>query len=121
MATAMENAIVISASFIKRRLEEGSFETAEEIIKAAMVAARDGGNTWLLGSDDDKIKAAVVAAHPFLKEEDQIRLKQELDFFMALGAATSGVPVDFGAVLDGVAEDIKPIGLRKIWEETKSK
>ena len=121
MATAMENAIVISASFIRKRLEEGSFETAEETVKAAMVAARNSSNTWMLGSDDDKFKAAVVAAHPFLKEEDQTRLKQELDFFKVLGAATSGVPVDFSAVLAGVDEDIKPLGLMKLWKETESK
>lgn len=117
VASEMEGAILITASLITKRLQEGNFKTVEEIVGAAMKAAQDNSNSWMLASDDDRMKAAIVAAHPMLSEVDQARMKRELDFFQALSAASAGVPVDFERLLEDGGEEIKPIGLRKLWEE----
>lgn len=112
-----EKAITIAATCIKRSIEDLGLETAEDIVKAAMVAARNDNNSWLLTRDEDRVNAAIVAAFPLLKEEDQERLKREMTFFKALEATSTGVPVDFASLMSET-EAAKLLGIRKLWEES---
>lgn len=113
------NAIHITASLVKREVKRLGLEKAEDILRAAMKEVQTEGSGWMVGSENDKIMSAVVASMSLMKEEDKKRLKKELDFFKSLGAASDGVPVDFASLMEQMGE-FEPIGIRKIWEGTKS-
>jgi hypothetical protein len=41
------------STYIREAIKDKKLQTAEEIIKAAMVASRDDANCWLSGNEDD--------------------------------------------------------------------
>ena len=115
----MTNAIILSASIIKKELERSKPKDLDEMIKAAMSLAKKDSCTWMLASDDHKFKAGIGAVLLLADDEDKERIEKELNFFKALGAASSGVPVNFSALINQFGDDFEPIGLRKYWEEAK--
>ncbi|MHC4424332.1 MAG: hypothetical protein ACYSWR_06665 [Planctomycetota bacterium] len=110
--SGMDNAIAISASIIKSKLEGKT--DLEDILNSAMDAALTESCTWLIGDEDLKFNAAIAAIYLVVDEDTQERVKKEITFLRSLNAASSGVPVNFGALLED--DEIKVIGLQKYWK-----
>jgi hypothetical protein len=109
-----EFGVIVIASQETRRAAD-QVEGVENQLRAAMRAALDH---WLLTNEDIQIKAAIAGVLMICNEEDKARITRELDFWTALSAAISGIPVDMAQVLAG-QEGYEPIGLRRLWEEVK--
>lgn len=86
-----------------------------ERLRKAMKAARDH---HMVTDEVTQFRGAVgaVLLDPLTTDEEKRRLEREINVLRALGAAQSGVPVNFGALLP--EEDYEPIGILKIWHET---
>jgi hypothetical protein len=95
------------------QVKEGN--SLEDNLRSAFKAAQ---NHWTVMDEDTQMMGAVLAVHQASSPEDQKRLKAEIDFFKALNAATSGIPVDMPSVLDRT-KDVEPVGINKIWREVK--
>jgi DNA-binding sugar fermentation-stimulating protein len=71
-------------------------------------------------SDELKQRAGLAGVMLVLLKQERHdefkRIRQELDFWKALSAATSGVPVDFEAVFASVDPD-DAVGLSKLWNQ----
>lgn len=91
----------------------------EDKLRAAM---RKGYRHWMVTDENDQLMGALEGAARVLPDEDVERIKAELRLFQALGAATAGVPVDFGALLPDEDDEDRPepIGIRKLWDEIKA-
>lgn len=90
----------------------GKETTLEGRLRAAMEATK---NHWVVTSEDDRFRAAVAGVMLLSNDEEKERIKLEIDQIRMLGAAFSGIPVDFAVVkpLDN------PIGLMKMWGKVK--
>ena len=70
-------------------------ESLDDIIDACFSAAKDH---WMATEEDDQFLGAVGAILQLSNDEDEEKMRAELDTVKALNAAMSGVPVDFSAV-----------------------
>ncbi len=88
--------------------------TVEEKLTAAFNVAR---NHWMFLDKNIQQKAGIGAVMMSIEKggEDFRRIEKELHLHNALGAASSGIPVDFGAMLENTDEDLKPVGIAKLW------
>ena len=97
-------------------------ETFEENIRIAFITAQ---NHWLLGvshMEKEQFQASTAALLQFYgtDSDEGKRLIQECKFINATRFTPSNVPVDYNTLIEAMDENIKPIGLIKIWKETKS-
>lgn len=101
---------IIEDKWIKALPEDA---TEEQIVAAAMKGAFDDNCTWMAGNDNDKFLCALAAlARHYLKDDEMMaRMRHEISMLKAISAATSGVPVDFAAMLGGDEDPPKPVGL----------
>lgn len=83
-------------------------------------AMKSAAGHWMVLDPDLQFRGALAAILTEYKEGspegDQVR--REIKIMRALGAATSGVPVDFATVLEDVGEaQGEPIKLAEMWRE----
>lgn len=90
-------------------------DSLEDKLHSAFMAAQ---NHWMVLDENPQMMGAVLAVHEKSSEEDQARLKAEIDVIKSLNAVISGVPVDMASVLDRI-QDVEPIGLNRIWRNVK--
>ncbi len=104
--------IQIGVQFILPRITE--VEGTEAKLREAMKCADE--SCWMSVNEEYNFKAAVgaVLVDIGIDHEDYPRITRELEILRGLGAASSGVPVDFGALLEG-AVGHKPFGLTRMW------
>lgn len=76
-------------------------------------------NHWLVTNEDEQFRCAIGAVLLTASEEEKVQISREMAFLRSLSAATSGVPVDWGTLLEGETEQ-KIIGLLPLWKEAKS-
>jgi hypothetical protein len=87
-----------------------------ERLRKAMVKAQD----FFMSTDDDlRFRGACGAAMLESDEAERERIVKSINVLRALGAAMSGVAVDFGAELDKMGDE-EPLPLRKLWIEAKA-
>lgn len=73
---------------------------------------------WMATDEDDQFQAAIAACLEVAEEEDKERIMVAVRMLGALGAAASGVPVDFASMdVEGIPE---PAPLVRIWDEVKA-
>jgi len=113
----MENSIMIGIAELRASVD--SKQPLEERLKVAMRAAL---NHWLVIDEEGQFRMAVGAVMIEATEEEQKRIEVDLKFLRALSSAASGVPVDFGRLMEELKEDGAPeaIGLRKLWDDVKA-
>ena len=106
------NVVLIAAAEARDKIDIST--PLEEQARAAMEVTKD---FWMTTDEDVRFRGTVVAL--LLANEDNPeateRINAEMRALNSLGAAMSGVPVDFGAALP--PEDFKYIGLRSLWME----
>ncbi len=117
MGTNTMTALVMAES---RHAAEGEPDLTERLRKC-MKAAH---NHWMVLDEPTQLRGAVAAAVDLTDEPDKTRLSRSWERFVklnnALGAASNGVPVDFGALLaeqEGV-EPLDIIPIMALWSET---
>ena len=106
------NVILIAAAEAKSRIDTSV--PLEEQARAAMEVTKD---FWMSTDEDVRFRGAVAALLLANKDNPEAteRINTEMRALNSMGAAMSGVPVDFGAALP--PEDFKYIGLRSLWME----
>lgn len=94
-------------------------QSLEERLKVTMRAAL---NHWLVLEEESQFKMAIGAVMVEATEEERERINIDLKFLRALSSAASGVPVDFGRLVEELGEESasKAVGLRKLWDEVKA-
>lgn len=107
--------IMIDGQVVASKLKEFEGDLKEMVTEAWRLAFRSAtfAHTEVL-----KQKAGLAGVLIVLKDserhEDYERITQELNFWKAMGAAESGVPVDFEQLLTGFNKD-EAVGLSKLW------
>jgi hypothetical protein len=91
-------------------------ETFEGKLRAAMKSA---AHHWMVLDEPTQQQGALAAVLDLVgpESDEGRRIQHEMKIHRALQAASSGIPVDFGAMLEGDAPE--PIGLAKLWTEAK--
>ena len=112
----MDNSIMIGIAELRTGVD--SNQPLEERLKVAMRSALDH---WLVTDEWGQFKMAIGAVMTEATEEEQERMNVDIKFLSALSSAASGVPVDFGRLIEELGENgaAKPVGLRKLWDEVK--
>ena len=113
----MESSIMVGIAELRTRVNAS--QSLEERLKVAM---RGALNHWLVTDEDGQFKMAIGAVMVEATEVERERIEIDLKFLKALSSAASGVPVDFGRLIEELGEDSadKSVGLRKLWDEVKS-
>ncbi|MGA2669975.1 MAG: hypothetical protein ABSF21_00940 [Dehalococcoidia bacterium] len=114
----MENSIMIGITEL--RVGVDSKQPLEERLKVAMRAAL---NHWLVTDEEGQFRMAVGAVMIEATEEERGRIETELKFLRGLSSAISGVPVDFGRLMEQLQkakESHKLVGLKNLWDEVKA-
>lgn len=113
---ALENSIMVGIAELRTNIDPK--QPLEERLKVAMRAAL---KHWLIPDEESQFKMAIGAVLIEATEEEKKRMNLDLKFLGAMSAAVSGVPVDFGRLVEEMGEDslTKAIGLRKLWDEVK--
>jgi len=113
----MENSIMIGIAELRADVDPN--QSLEERLKVAM---RSALKHWLVFDEEGQFKMAIGAVMVEATEEEQERIKIDIKFLGALSSAASGVPVDFGRLIEELGEDsaTKAVGLRKLWDEVKA-
>ena len=118
----MDGVIVITAGIVHRKLTEEFAEGEHEpetVAKRAAELVRKDENSWLLGTDDQRFRAMCGAVGLYYHERDPevfARIDRELSLLQGLSAATSGIPVDFDALIGDPENAPEPIGLMGIYK-----
>ena len=112
----MENSIMIGIAELQASVD--SKQPLEQRLKVAMGAAL---NHWLVIDEESQFTMAVGAVMMDATEEEKERINVDLKFLKAMSSAASGVPVDFGRLMEELGEDsaTKAVGLRKLWDDVK--
>ena len=84
--------------------------TLDEIIDACFGVAK---NHWLTIDENGQYLGAIGAILQLSSDEDEARMRAELDVVKALNAAMSGVPVDMSALPEPPEN---PVCLQKRWK-----
>lgn len=109
----MSAAVAIAATEAReavKRLPEGS-----PIDDRFRVAMKVTYRHWMATNEEDQFLAACEAVYSTATEEEQERIKAEVQSLRDLSAMMEGVPVNFEELAERVPVD--PIGLRKLWHE----
>lgn len=109
----MSTSHLLTVNEIRAKLDTS--KPVEEQIKTAYKAAM---NHWLITNEGEQQRCALAAVMIDADFETQESIKKELKFFEAINAASSGIPVDFGAMLDNLGES-KTFGIARLWDEAK--
>lgn len=113
----MDSSLMIGVAELRTMVDPK--QPLEERLKVTMRAAL---NHWLVLDEEGQFKMAVGAVMVEATEEEQERMNIDIKFLRALSSAASGVPVDFGRLIEELGEDsaAKAVGLRKLWDEVKA-
>lgn len=113
----MENSIMIGMAELRTKID--SKQPLEERLKVVMRAAL---KHWLVLDEESQFKMAIGAVLAEATEEERERINIDLKFLRAMSSAASGVPVDFGRLMEELGEESadKAVGLRKLWDEVKA-
>lgn len=116
--------VPIMLSELKGNLERedkvpADMSTADIFREAAGVAV----NHWMITVEDHRLRCAVGCTLLLLMDDDRheekLLLERELSVLAALNAAATGVPVDFGRVLEHPEDAEKFAGILRIWQEIR--
>ena len=113
----MDNRILIGIAELRTRVDTN--QPLEERLKVAM---RGALKHWLVFDEEGQFKMAVGAVLAEATEEEVERINVDIKFLNAMSSAASGVPVDFGRLIEELGEDsaAKAVGLGKLWDEVKA-
>jgi len=113
----MDSGMMVGIAELRARIDPK--QPLEERLKVAM---RRALNHWLVLDEESQFKMAVGAVLVEATEDERERLNTEVKFLAAMSSAASGVPVDFGRLMEELGEDAadKAVGLRKLWDEVKA-
>lgn len=117
MSSELEASIMIDGGMVAKDLLEFEGTLEETILEGWRLVKR---NAIFAHDENLQQRAGLAGVMIFLKDaerhEEYRRIEKELEFWKAMTAATSGVPVDFGQLLQKhKPEDV--IGLSKLWGE----
>ena len=114
-----EAAIMIDGQMIASDLKDFDGTLEEMISEGWRLAKR---NATFAYDENLQQRAGLAGVMIMLKEserhEEYARISKELEFWKAMGAAQSGVPVDFGRLLEEFDTD-EAIGISKLWNDFK--
>lgn len=113
----MDNRVMVGIAELRAGVDPK--QPLEERLKVAM---RRALKHWLVFDEEGQFKMAVAAVMVEATEDERERLNTEVKFLAAVSSAVSGVPVDFGRLMEEMGEDAadKAVGLRKLWDEVKA-
>lgn len=113
----MDNLVALAAMDAQYAAEKAE-PNLEAQLRAAMEATR---SHWMVTNEDTQFMAACEGTARVCSPEDKERIEASLRLLSSLSAASSGVPVDFGALLpdDEDEEPVKPARLMPLWREIK--
>ena len=114
----MDNSMMIGVAELRTNVDPK--RPLEERLKVAM---RGALNHWLVTKEEEQFIMAVGAVMVEATEGEKERINIDLKFLKAMSSAASGVPVDFGRLIDELGEGSaeKAVGLRKLWDDVKRK
>ena len=119
MDSELQAAIIVDGGSIRNALEEIPSEPIKELIKEAFRQAYK--RAVFAHSDELKQRAGLAGVMMVLKDRGEHdlygRVEKELRFWKAMGAAASGVPVDFGQVMAEFGDSEDAIGLSDCWNQ----
>ncbi len=113
----MEISLMVGVAELRTKVDPN--QSLEERLKVAM---RGALNHWLVIDEEGQFKMAVGAVMVEASDEERERISIDLKFLGAMSAASTGIPVDFGRLIEELGEDSadKAVGLRKLWDEVKA-
>lgn len=82
-------------------------DSIEDRFKTAFRCARDG-RIFFAYDDDTLYRCGIGAVYVGATDEEKQRIDSELRLLRGLASATSGVPVDWGAMMDQESETSRP-------------
>lgn len=93
--------------------------TVEELAPVAMRLCRDETHAFLSRSDEETFKIGVGALLLFFKDDHEVRrrIEHEVRMLSALSAATNGLPIDWGSLVND--DTPKLIGLIGMYRDSK--
>ena len=94
----------------------GAIKPEDSLEDRCRSAMKVSAHHWMVLDQDVQFRAAIAAVYESATDDEQERIKDELDNLRALNAMMTGVPVDF----DNVKPVENPIGLNKMWREVTS-
>ena len=91
-------------------------------LKAAMSATV---NHWMVLDEDTQFRGAIAGVLMLAKDrgddDTRVRIEREVKLLRGLAVATSGVPVNFTALLGEEGDEKpEPFGLSKMWRDLKA-
>ena len=112
----MENSIMIGITELR-----GNIDSSLPLEDRLKISMRGALNHWLVIDEESQFKMAIGAVMVEATEEERERIETDLKLLRALSSAASGVPVDFGRLMEGLrgGDSPKPVGLRKLWDDVK--
>lgn len=111
----MSNTQLIAFSEIYDQIDKT--KTIKDRLLDAMTRIQDH---WLVTDENEKFLTAIAVACKDATEEEKEIIKEELDFFKSLNAASGGVPIDFETLLRSqVYGGEKWFNVQKIWKQAK--
>ena len=117
MNSELEASIIIDGGIVAGDLKDFEGTLEEMILEGWRIVGR---NAVFAHDENLKQRAGLAGVMMALKTADRHdeyrRIEKELEFWKAMSAATSGVPVDFGRLLDEHDPD-EAIGIAKLWAE----
>lgn len=113
-----ESAVMLTANIVRQYLPTDG--ELEDVIKAAFDCVHDDDKAWMLADEDAKLLAGTGAVLIYYKDNDDMRerIEAELTVLRALSAATTGIPVDFGRLLNN---ELEPVGLLNAFRKAKER
>jgi len=112
---SIPNHMKLAISEIEAQLKKDApiLERLEEAMKLAL-------NHWLVTNEDEQFRCAVGAVLLTASPEEQTLINEEMRLLRSLSSAVTGVPVDWGTLLEG-SENKKWYGLLPLWRKVKEK
>lgn len=113
-----DNLLMIAATeakgAVERTVAAHPNASLEDRLRAAFEVTR---HHWLVTDEDTQFRAGIGGVLLTADDDEKARIQAELQTLQTLGAAMSGVPVDFGGI--GADDAPKPIGMLGIWREMR--
>ena len=85
------------------------------LVERLLIAMRAARLNWMAPDDNTAFVAAVVAVIETGAADEKLRLEYELKLLRGVSAALSGLPIDFGRLIEDPATELI---LRKLWDES---
>jgi len=112
-----DQAIAVTATFIRKALEENLPDDLEGRARRAFELALDNSYSWMLRSADDKFRAGLTALLLVTSDEEtKERIVEEMRTLAAMAAAANNPCLTLN-----IADDHEPIGLLRIFKEVRGK